>query len=309
VHGGNGKNFQVDTHGDDIPIRWACWSRQCHDKFKPSLLGLVRGVLSFQAGKDVAIWNAVKYLNRFLGDTPLVESKTGCRPKPKAQQTNLFSFTREQVRRTLQIPSPYFLSRGFSPEVLDKMDVGHSVKQGRSIIPLYDDDGKNCIGYTARSELPACGACGHHHPQDGRCRYVEPKWTFPNKFEKGSHLYNYHTARRSQSPIMLLTEGPGDVWKAEEAGYLAVAMLGLTISHHQLAKLAALNKHIFLALDNDQPGRKALSSVNERLGRRVTYVSPLFIPPAYKDLGEMPVEKMRGWLSECISPGYRPQDV
>jgi hypothetical protein len=49
IHGGDHDNFQVTPEGDSIPIRWRCFSHHCQEKFKPSLLGLVRGVLSFQS--------------------------------------------------------------------------------------------------------------------------------------------------------------------------------------------------------------------------------------------------------------------
>jgi hypothetical protein len=200
----------------------------------------------------------------------------------------------------LVIPSPYFLSRGFSAAVLDRLDVGHSPRLGKSVVPLHSDDGRTCVGYMARSELPACETCHKCHRPGGRCGYGQPKWKTMDGFPKGSHLYNYHAARRSGSRVVILVEGPGDVWRVEEAGYSAVALLGTDLSAQQLRKLQDLGRSVFAPLDNDKAGRLALARVCSCVGGKMPVARPLFVPPPYKDPGEMPTDKLVSWLSDRI---------
>src|SRR5262249_43126032 len=115
IHGGDGKNFRLGTGGDVLPIWWACHSRECHREYKPSLLGFVRGVLSFQEGKKVSIQTAMNFIKRFVAKLP-----TGANPRPRPAPKSVaepFSLSREQVRARLVIPSPYFVTRGFNPSV------------------------------------------------------------------------------------------------------------------------------------------------------------------------------------------------
>ena len=46
--------------------------------------------------------------------------------------------TREQVRSRLEIPSPHYLSLGFNADVLNALEIGHSVKKNKTIIPVFD---------------------------------------------------------------------------------------------------------------------------------------------------------------------------
>jgi hypothetical protein len=293
----------VKVEGDALPIRWTCYSHNCHENYKQSILGLVRAVLDSEASKKVSLFEAELYLRRFLGCRPTCGNR---RPLSRPQHEKILPFwPREQVRKQLQIPSPYFLKRGFSPDILDRMDVGHSQKQDNSIVPLHEDDGKLCIGYMARSEWPECEKCRRYHRSSGECRHGSPKWSVSSGFPKASYLYNYGTAVRSESRIILLVEGPGDVWKAEEAGFLAVALLGVEAFAEQARKLVALKKVVLLCLDNDKCGREARIRVERRLSKHGVLRENLHLPPSYKDLGDVPVEKLRKWLFDTIAPSWR----
>jgi Toprim-like len=299
VHSGDDNhNLQVKVGGHSLPIRWTCYSRQCQDDWKPSLLGLVRGALSNQTGKSVHPQVAVDFLARFLGGMPAADHRPVRRPpRPEGKTLRL---TREQARSRLVVPSPYFVNRGFSPAVLDALDVGHSAREGKSIVPLHSDDGETCIGYMARSEMPTCTKCERCHRPGTACRYGQLRWTTMEDFPKGAHLYGYHAALRSPSRVVIVTEGPADVWKCQEAGYLAVALLGVDLSPQQLDKLAALRKYVFLAFDNDETGQKALPRALERLSGKHIADSLLLVPPQYKDIGQMPVTEVVRWPSAKI---------
>lgn len=106
IHGGDGDAFVLTLEGDTLPIRWRCFSEHCDAKFKPSLLGLVRGLLSTRSGKDVSAQVAVEYLKKFLGhDFPALGGKDQLLAKP-TPKPNLLSLSRPQVRKLLGIPSP-----------------------------------------------------------------------------------------------------------------------------------------------------------------------------------------------------------
>lgn len=301
IHGGRRPNLHIKTGGDTLPIRWACRSRHCEARWKPSLLGLVRGVLSAQKGQDVHPQVAADFLKKFLGGLP----RGGPRRRPKPQPKHL-ALTREQARSRLVVPSPYFVVRGFSPAVLVRLDVGHSKKQGKTIVPLHDDGGETVIGYLARSELPPCGRCRKDHTPGRPCGYGQPGWKTMEGFAKGAYLYNYATALHSPLDSVLVVEGPADVWRAEEAGFLAVALLGTDATAQQAKKLAALRKLVILALDNDKAGREAMVRVYGDLLGKVRGPCCLYVPSPYKDLGEMPHDVAAGWLSENILAPMRP---
>jgi hypothetical protein len=244
----------------------------------PSLLGLVRGVLSSRQGQAVHPQFAANFLTNFLGGTGRLD------------------LTREQVRGRLRIPSPYFLSWGYSPAVLDRLDAGHSPMLGRSVVPLYDDAGHKCVGFIARSEHPACGSCKKHHRPGQPCRYGQQKWRIHRGFPKSSYLYNYAATRRPDCRVVLLVEGTGDVFRAEEAGIAAVACLGTHLSDVQAAKLAALGKPVLIAFDNDDAGRQGAAAAAERLRGLCEGVRACPVPAGFHDVGDMPAEAVARWV-------------
>src|SRR5581483_7041628 len=105
------------------------------------------------------------------------------------------------------------------------------------VVPVFDDDGRLCDGYLARTENPQCPACKKYHQPDSACRYGESKWVVMKDFPKGEYLYNYVSARASTSPFVLLLEGPCDVFRAAEAGVAAVAAFGSDLSPVQADKV------------------------------------------------------------------------
>jgi hypothetical protein len=306
IHGGDGHNFEMKVGGHTLAIHWRCFSHECHTIFKPSLLGFVRGVLSGQqGGEGVSLKDTVNYLEQFLkGQAPV--QQTPDRPKAQPAPT-LPAWSREQVRNQLEIPSPYFLTRGFSVAVLKELDIGHSKTKDCSIIPLYDERGQCCIGYLERSEKPACPDCNFHHDSALPCSFKKPRWRVSPGFPKSRYLYNYAKALSMPSPFVLVVEGAGDVFRAMEAGVPAVALLGWDMSDWQAERLAALNKSILVALDNDEAGIRASESVYERISRHTSAVevSPPVSP--FKDVGEMPVEEVRKWLQLSWSPIFQQQ--
>jgi hypothetical protein len=294
VHGGRHHNFQVRVDGNVLPVYWACFSHHCEKKWKPTLLGLVRGVLSARDGGQVSLADAVAYLEAFLGGDAVKKRRRA--PAQQAAPPKTLCLTREQVRSRLVIPSPYFMARGFSPSVLDALDVGHSKKMKCSIVPVYDEAGETCVGFLSRSERPTCGRCKKCHEPGRSCRTGERRWDVLKGFPKSAYLFNHAAARRSDASSVLLVEGPGDVFRVSEAGATAVAALGSDLSETQVEKLVRLGKQVIIAFDNDAGGQRGAADVSRRLaaaGVRVLLRSP---PAPYADVGEMPAQEVVHWL-------------
>jgi hypothetical protein len=91
-------------------------------------------------------------------------------------------------------------------------------------------------------------------------------------------------------------EGPPDVLRLAEAGYVGVALLGRGASQQQLAKLAALGKEIWISFDKDGAGRDALGRFRKKLDSSgVRFPMKVFTaPPPHKDLGDATADEIRG---------------
>jgi hypothetical protein len=303
VHGGRGYNFNVQTDGETIPIRWRCFSHGCHQapRLKGNLLGLVRGALTKDPDHPATMSEARAFVERFVGRSP-----TTPRPRPKTAISQSPSIpeglTREMVRSRLIIPSPYFLNRGFGAEVLDRYDVGDSSKLNRAIMPLYDDEGGDlCVGWAERSFHPACRACRRAHPADAGCTAGEPRWRFPRGFTKGRWLYGYAEAARSPLPFVLLVEGIPDVLRAAEAGLPAVACLGTELPFFYLAKLERLRKKVVVAFDNDDSGQRQSRAAVLRLTECGVLAESRHPPTGVKDVADLAPKDVTAWWGDCGS--------
>lgn len=297
IHLGDDDNFEVRTDGHTLPIYWTCFSQGCQNRpeLKNNLLGLVRGTLS-SAKRLVGLREAREFVENFLaraGNTVRVKKVR----KPPVRKSP--SWPREQVRAQLTIPSPYFLSRGFCPEVLDSLDIGDSDKLGRAVVPVYDDLGSACVGSVSRSVHPTCATCGLCHRVFARCGWGEARWRVQEGFPCGEWLYNY-AACRSPGPYVLLVEGVPDVLRATEAGVPAVAAFGTTLSAAQTRKLAALRRMVVVAFDNDEPGRSAAARVRKRLANAGVWAEVRSPPHGYKDIGETPASDVACWARQTL---------
>lgn len=155
----------------------------------------------------------------------------------KRRKLSPIRLSRQEVRRTLLIPSEQMVKRGFCRGVLDKLDVGYSEKLRRTVVPLYDDSGMICIGFAN-----------------------ERGWVCPG-FPKGSHLYGFHLAKTAPSRFVLLVEGMGDVWRALEDNLSAVASLGCFASTDQVEKLVSLDKAVLIAFNQGKPNQSQAERV------------------------------------------------
>lgn len=286
-------NFEVKP-GRDIPVVWQCFSRCRHNRdHKNGLLGLVRGVLARRAGKpdrplSAPLFKAARLIEDFLKSpaaAPRPGLKRAARARPKVEPPE--PIPRAEVREALglQVPSPYFLARGYTAEALEALDVGHSSTLGRTVVPVFDDRGGLCVGHLSRAES-----------DDG-----SPRWKVQAGFLKSDWLYNLRCMfprnerglvcpRRERG--LLLVEGPADVLRCEEAGVPAVALMGSDLSEEQRVTLMCLPWAVYVALDNDEAGQAGAARIAADGGFPLEVCPP---PGPYRDVGEMPAGELREW--------------
>jgi len=316
VHqGDNPSGFSVFLDGHSCRGNWQCHTNGCHQYrdvnpsgFGNTMLGLVHGVLSRKNSK-ATLTDAGNWLKKFLKinqdfkiDPADVERRQWLR---QASTFNNYENEPNKIativaaRKNLIIPSPYFIKRGYSADILDLYSVGDCMNKGkelyyRAVAPIYDNDLTHIIGATGRSLWLQCSNCEQwHDPKEG-C-FVTPKhskkkskWYNSEGFSAGSCLYNlwYATNIIKNTRQVVLVEGPGDVWKLEQCGiHNSVALLGKNMSDEQqilLEKAGVLD--IIVLLDQDEAGRNGCDAIKARMSN---FFRLLFPTISKKDVGEL----------------------
>lgn len=325
VHEGDKNNaFNAYIGGHTTNFHWKCRSRACHETFKTSVIGLIRGLLSkdkygWQGATDKTVsfaetvnWLAAR-LRTNLKDIKVEDSDLEkmafarhvnlLNPVAVGQKKNI-SLTREDVRGRLKMPCDYFLERGFSEAILNKYDIGTCTTSdyrkpmyGRAVVPIYDNEHKYLVGCTGRSlAKKECDKCKGWHI--GNCPKPEFQWQFSKWRHEGfpaeKTLFNMWYARRhiQERGTAILVESPGNILKLETLGVpIGLATFGAHITPSQellLTSSGALN--LIVIGDKDQAGEEYIKVVKERCSRNFNVYSLL---PDHGDLAELPEEAAR----------------
>ena len=155
----------------------------------------------------------------------------------------------------------YGAKRGLTAETIEDFGAGLCLSKGmfsgRYIVPLYDGEQGQLIGYAGRSIDDA-----------------EPKYLFPSGkkgFAKSRILFglNRLLEKKPPTPWTVLVEGFFDCMKVAQADYPCVALLGSSLSSEQEELLCRHFDQVILLFDGDAAGRKATDECLLRLGRRV----------------------------------------
>ena len=136
------------------------------------------------------------------------------------------------------------------------------------------------------------------------CGRHDERWRLSTNFPKSAYLYNYGRASQSSSPFVLLVEGAGEVWRCTEANVPAVACLGAELTNSQAEKVAALNKKIYIAFDNDEAGNEGSRRALSQLSLLGVDISLLSVPAGFKDVAEMRAADVIAWLNEVAQADY-----
>lgn len=301
-----------------------CFTRGCHKVFKPSIIGLIRGLLSRQKGwegdndknKVVSFPKTLEFATKFLGENFQHHSVEYSEEEREFAAYNRvvavgqtakspFQFTRQEVRENLLIPSPYYVGRGYSEEILDKYSVGDCQKKGkpysgRAVIPIFHDN--LAVGFSGRSLYEKCDICKAYHSNLVLCpspdyRKAYTKWKVQSEFGlvKANYLYNFDNAKSfiEEENTAIILESPGDVLKAEMAGFHnSVGLLGCYISPQQLNLLNSVGAlNLIVCLNQDEAGRKGSAALLEMVS--ATHNVCFLSLKNKNDLGEMGVAEIK----------------
>lgn len=328
IHGGdNPSAFNLYPYGDDYKGNWKCRTHHCEEIFMPSMIGLVRGLLSHREhgwsdDKDtmVSFNDTLIFIEDFLAnkqDTTIsIDNNKGCdfveivdklkNKKSIDSDPGIITtiIPRSTVRKLLKIPAQYYIDRGYTKQILDKYDVGLCLTKGkemygRVVAPVYDENYTTMIGCTGRSIFDKCDSCKAHHNQSYRCPDKQNQW----KYSKWKHsfgfksqwcLYNYWFAKNyiQQTGTAILVEGPGNVWRLEENGiHNSVAMFGSNLSDKQLSLLDNIGcTTIILLTDNDAAGQEAKKNIIHKCQKTHRIFSPVI---SKADVGEMTSDEIK----------------
>lgn len=154
--------------------------------------------------------------------------------------------------RPLQSDHSYLKQRGIDPLLADQFGIGFyagaGIMSGRVAIPIHNQRGA-LVGYAGRAV-------------DGR----GPRYRFPRGFQKSSELYNLH---RCTGTSIVLVEGFFDALNVLQAGFNAVALMGVALSEQQKTLLLHRFSEVVLLLDGDVAGRRATERIRDALKQDV----------------------------------------
>ena len=291
VHDGDNTtafNINVDPTSEYYGV-WFCNSHGCHEDHGNDIIGLIKGVLEQKTDKEQTFIDAVNFLKKFVSGK--IEGQDNLKYNVEDSRIdkifhnrsyNRVVCRRDQVVRGLSIPCKYYLARGFSKEVLTEFDVGYCSTRGkqmhnRTVFPVYDKSGTNMIGAVGRATSTEQSS----------------KWVNSKGFNTGNALYNYGKAFDSLkiSGSAVLVEGQGDILKLWQSGITnCVGLFTCKISDRQtiLLEEASVNT-LYLALDNDEPGRKGRNEIREKFGQIFNIIDIKFDK---HDIGDMTTEEI-----------------
>jgi len=268
---------------------WKCYTAQCHEQYGTSngasILQFAQALLTVKHDKEYTFPQAVEWCANFVGINPQetqpdeqdrIDFVRLCKYITKKKQEPPTFVPRQNVKQFLAIPSAYYIKRGYSREILEKFDIGYCHNKNkpffdRVVTPFYDDNGQYMVGCSGRSRYERCDKCRLFHDPNVRCPITKEeklrcvKWKNSTLFNSSGYLYNYWNAKQyiMKTGTVILVEGPGDVWRLEEAGiYNSIAILKASLSNDQRIGLelsGAIN--VIVSTDMDEAGKKGAHSI------------------------------------------------
>jgi 5S rRNA maturation endonuclease (ribonuclease M5) len=324
IHGGdNNSALNLYPEGDRYRGNWKCRTHQCEQLFKSSILGFIRGVISHQEHNwtsdgdptcsfEEALEFAQKFINQNLDDIKIDKKhqeknnfiNTVNYINTSTSSINVNKVSRTQVQKALNIPSKYFINRGYTENILKKYDVGDCTINGkemykRAVVPVYDIDNKHMVGCTGRSIHEKCSLCKSYHDEQTICPndnelWLNSKWRHSKDFKTQEYLYNFWFAKEyiSKQQYVILVESPGNVWRLEESNiHNSVAIFGSSLSDKQKMLLdisGALS--VILLMDNDEAGHKAREAIIKKCSKTYNIFT---INISKNDVGSMSIEEIK----------------
>lgn len=272
---GEGKHhtgaFNIDPKD---PTKWKCFScNKSGDLF--DLIGEYEHISEYT--------DQEKRAREFMGDK--TDSKTIIKPKAEAPREEDFTTYFKECMKRISSPTAekYLQKRGISKEIAERFNLGYdpAFKNGTGVNPwqaLIIPTGKgNYIARNINTDDPA------------------------NKVRKvgASLLFNAEAIKETEKPLFI-TEGEIDAISIEEAGGASIGLGGVGNIRKliNLFKGNKVNVPVILALDNDDPGRKATEELKRELDSlEISYLEGN-IYGEYKDANEALVNDKYTFMQE-----------
>ncbi len=149
------------------------------------------------------------------------------------------------------------LQKGYDALTLDKVGLSsnnHDLFINRIMVPIQDASGRT-VAFSGRI-----------YNKKSDHKYVNTKET--EIFKKGMILYNYHRAKEyaRRDKYLIIMEGYMDVFRASSVNIKnVVAIMGTALTYEQADLIKHTSNNVYLCLDGDNPGQKAMISVGEQL--------------------------------------------
>lgn len=247
---------------------WKCWSRNCdrNDGLNSTFLSLIRWSLSQnnESGSLSLIdWPEVfSFVESLILKSPDQLTKR----KKRDISDEPLSFLDEDEYPAIKLPSPYFMRRGFSADILNKYKIGNGCFLpyiGRAIVPIRYTKGE-LMGFSSRSIYDECPKCRFYHSKLKNCvthdfKYASfySKWVHSKGTRKLKTLYNIENLAAANTKKVVLTEGPSCVWRLDPFNIFALSCLGKDFSADRvnLLKSFGVEKILFMP-DNDEAGKE-----------------------------------------------------
>jgi 5S rRNA maturation endonuclease (ribonuclease M5) len=330
IHGGdNASAVNLYPEGETYRGNWKCRTHNCDKYFKSSIIGFVRGVLSHQkynweksGDRFVSFQEALDFLTNFT-NKDLNDIHVSNSDRNKQSFTSVINYvnkkqdeieskvTREHALNSLDIPSQYFIDRGYSTDILNKYDVGlcnnpNKPMYSRAVVPIYDSEHKYLIGSSGRSIFPCCKDCNTYHNPNTTCpseenRWRYSKWKHSADFKSQNALYNFWFAKKHilDSGTVIIVESPGNVWRLEESGiHNSVGIFGSSLSDRQKVLLdssGAMN--LVILTDNDEAGKKASEQIKDKCKNTYRIYQPTI---EANDIGEMSIKEINNQIRPLL---------
>lgn len=306
------ESLSLFTSGQKYSGNYVCWTNHCEKDCGNGAINLIKSILEQTQKKKLRLKDVIDWVLETTKSS-LPESSINAKEKKSFTKyvdslnsnkiENSTKITREYVRSTLIIPCEYYIKRGYSPETLDKFDVGLCVKPKtqmfmRAVVPVYHNN--YMVGCVGRSLNEKCQICNKYHQKNKMCptnkieeRWAE-KWVNSESFTSSQYLYNKNDTEQyiKDTNTVIIVEGQGDVWKLYEAGiFNCFGIFGCSLSESQILLLENLPiQNIILGLDNDEAGINGKLKIVNRLKR---YYNIMDLSFQKKDFGDMSIQEIK----------------
>lgn len=312
IHGGD------NPEGCGIMLKgvgnWTCFTHNCQQEIGSSIINFIQALFGFETFEETLNWCANRFnLNKEeVSITNNAQTQFIHLHKHISKKKDVVStfFPKSLATKNLDIPSSYYIRRGYTKEILYRYDIGDCTDPTKSmfqraVVPCYDAKCEYALGYIGRSIFEKCTKCNYYHKDGDACaitresKLKQVKWKSNVGFNADCYLYNLWNIDRSLNYIIIL-EGAGDVLKLEEAGIKnSIASFGTKFTEKQRMILEDYPiTRMYVAMDNDDAGQKCKKAILQSC-KRLFKIEELV--PTKKDFGEMSIEEIKQFFRGVLN--------